>query len=198
MTDLIITLQQIRDAGPCGIHPGDHCGWALLLRNLNEPHGKPDLSRRVSIGDIAKSNGADDALWCTRLLPDEDRRAVVRMVLPAVKRASVHTDDAGVHDCIRAVERWVDGEDVDLRTVRAAADAAGAAWAAARTAGARAAAAAATWAASEALADAEAWAAEAAARAAEDAAAWARAAEQIAQIADIIAVSPLYAFEGGL
>ncbi|MFN8994436.1 MAG: hypothetical protein ACK5X3_12365, partial [Pseudomonadota bacterium] len=133
----LITLQQIRDRRPCAD------GWAKLLTTLGENHAAPDMTRHVSIGDIAHSNGAADALWCLRCI--DDRRAVVRASMPAVKRAAVRTTDHRVHDCIAAVEKWLAGDDsVDLWEAAEAAEAAWpaeAAWAA--NAAARSAAAAA-------------------------------------------------------
>ena len=198
----LITLQSIRDADPCAD------GWSALLKGLGET-GKPDLTRVVSLGDIASNNGANDALWATRCLPAtlEARRFRVSLILPAVRRASRHTDDARVHSTISVVSAWVEGDDsIDLVAAAEAAEAADAAWAAADAAdaaGAAWAAAGAAWAARAAAeaARAAAWAAGAA-RAAE--AAWAaaeaaRAAERAAQVQDIIALSPLYALatEGG-
>ena len=66
MTEHLITLQQIRDQHPC------EEGWKTLLTALGNPK---DLSLQVSIGDVAKSNGVQDALWCCRCIPD--RRFVV-------------------------------------------------------------------------------------------------------------------------
>jgi hypothetical protein len=149
-----LTLADIRAHSPCA-----H-GWRQLLATL----GTDDLSTRVSIGDIALSNGAPDALWCLHCLPNtvDVRRVAVAMILPAVRRAAAHTTDQRVHDCIATVERWQAG--VDSADLWAAAAAAWAAWAAAWAAGAAAAR--------------EAGAAEA---------------ERAQQVADIIAVSPLLA-----
>ena len=173
----LITLQQIRDARPCAE------GWAKLLTTLGENHAAPDLTRLVSIGDVAQSNGAADALWCCRLIGD--RRAVVRAIMPTVKRAAAHTTDERVHNCITVVERWLDGDDgVDLRAAVAVAVAA------ASIATATTTCAAATLAAARAAA----WAARAAADAA-TALALPLQAEHVQQVADIIAVFPLHALD---
>lgn len=183
MTEHLITLQQIRDQHPC------EEGWKTLLTTLGNPK---DLSLQVSIGDVAKSNGALDALWCCRCI--HDRRFVVSLIMPAVKRASVHTTDSRVHDCISALEEWFAGDDsVDLK---AAADgaytAAGAAYAVSAAAYATHAAVYAAHAAYDAyIADV---AADYAAHAA-DAADY-RAAECEQQVRDIIALAPLHAFAG--
>lgn len=105
----LITLQQIRD---CSI-PGE--GWAKLLDALGNPS---DLSMKVSFGDIAKSNGAQDAMWCLRALDWHDaanRRFASSLVMPSIRRASKRTTDKQTHDCIKAIETWLKGDDsVDL------------------------------------------------------------------------------------
>jgi len=115
----MITLQQIRDAGPC------ESGW----RKLNKTLGNPDLSVEISIGDVVLSNGLDDALWCLRFLPPRER---VAAIMPCVRRASAHTSDPRVHECIAAIDRWLAGDDnVDIQAATAAtATAAAVAWAA--------------------------------------------------------------------
>ncbi len=187
---MFITLQQIRDQSPCSD------GWKKVFTAYG-----PYLKTTVSIGDIAKSNDAQDALWSLRCA-EFDRRDILRAILPSVKRASIHTTDKRVHDCISAIEKWIAGDEtIDLRKAAdAAADAAAyAADAAADAAVYAAAADAAVYAADAAVyaADAAAYAADAAAvyaaaadaaRAAADAA---RAAELKLQIEDICAVWPV-------
>ena len=119
---MMITLQQIRDAGPC------ESGW----RKLNKALGNPDMAREISIGDVVLSNGLDDALWCLRFLPPRER---VAAIMPCVRRASAHTSDPRVHECIAAIDRWLAGDDnVDIQAATAAtaatATAAAVAWAA--------------------------------------------------------------------
>jgi hypothetical protein len=161
MTDLIFTLGTIRRHKPC------KAGWVGLLTGLGV--GKAyDPDMRVSLGDVAIANGADDALWCLRCLDWDDleiRRAVISgVVLPAVKRAAAYTPDQRVHDCIAVLERWCAGDDtVDLTAVWAAtrtAAAAESAWAAGATGAAWAAGAAAWDARAAGAAGAAAWDAE--------------------------------------
>lgn len=101
------------------------------------------LDTVVSLGDIARSNGAADAWWCVRCLDWSDiavRRAVIGALLPAVRRAAVHTQDQRVHGCIASLARWQAGDDtVDLAEVAWAAWAAWEAWAVDAAAGAGAA-----------------------------------------------------------
>jgi hypothetical protein len=145
-----ITLGMIRSHDPC------EPSWRTLIRAL----GTSDPDTTLTIGDVAASNGAAAAMWCLRCI--EDPRVRVRAVLPAVKRASRHTTDQRVHDCIAMIDRWLDGR-ASYDELRAAARAAARAVTyAAACAAACAATCAATYAAS--------YAARAAARAARDAA----------------------------
>lgn len=170
------TLQQIRDASPCA------SGWITLLHSLGYANGAFDPNRIVSLGDVAQSNSAADAIWCLRVLDWSDvtvRRAIIAdAVLPAVKRASKYTVDPRVFDAIEVIEKWCAGDDsVDLEAAaRVAYAAARAAYAAARDA---------TYAAT--------YAARAAARAA-DAACAAADAEREQQRTDIITAFPKVAF----
>jgi hypothetical protein len=116
----LITLGDIHRQKPEGAM------WVKLLVAL----GGPDMpfSTRVSLGDIAFSAGAEDALWCIRALTWRDlaiRRAVVgRCVLPAVRRAAVHAQGRLIYDCITFLDAWCYGKDVDLQAAKdAAADA---------------------------------------------------------------------------
>lgn len=138
----MMTLQQIRDQSPC-IE-----GWTKLLKSL----GNPPMDTVISLGDVAVSNGADDAWWCVRALDwdnEQVRQNVIKALLLAVQRAAVHTKDAGVHYCISTIQDWVNGKLADLEAgaaaAGAAARAAGAAAKAAAKAAAGAAARAAAW-----------------------------------------------------
>ena len=198
--NLTMTLAQIRKHRPC------EDDWERLLASLGG--ARTHLTTRVSLGDIARSNGAADAWWCARALDWSDatiRRQVVSVLLLTVRRAAAHTTDDRVRACIDAIQRWCDGDDsVDLKSAAASASAAWAAsawaadaadaaaraaWAAAEAAGASAEAAAAAAAAAEAAgasaasAEASAWTAGAAWEAA-----WAAELEQ--QRADLIAAFP--------
>ena len=130
----MLTLQQIRDQSPCS------GGWTKLLKSL----GNPPMDTVISLGDVAKSNGAEDAWWCVRALDwdnEQVRRDVIKALLPSVERAAKHTTDNRVQDCIGALKDWIDGKPADLEAAaeaaraaaRAAAEAAAeAAWAAER------------------------------------------------------------------
>lgn len=135
----MLTLQQIRDQSPCSE------GWAKLLKSL----GNPPMDTVISLGDVAKSNNAADAWWCVRALDwnkEQVRREATKALIPAVERASKHTTDKRVYDCIGALKDWLDGKPADLEAAaweaRAAAEAAWAAEAAEAAEAARAARAA--------------------------------------------------------
>ena len=116
-----MTLAAIRAQSPCAD------GWTKLLKSL----GTPPLDTIVSLGDIARSNGAADVWWCVRCLDWSDiavRRAVIGALLPTLRRAGERTTDPRVHECLGAVAAWQAGDDsVDLRAAWAAAQAAAAA-----------------------------------------------------------------------
>ena len=130
----MLTLQQIRDQSPCSE------GWTKLLKSL----GNPPLNTAISLGDVAKSNGAADAWWCVWALDldnEQVRREVIKALLPSVERAAEHTTDRRVQDCIGALKDWVDGKSADFEAAawvaaEAAAGAAEEAGAAAEAAGA--------------------------------------------------------------
>ena len=178
----MMTLQQIRDQSPCLE------GWTKLLKSL----GNPPMDTVISLGDVAKSNGAADAWWCVRALDWSDmtlRRQVIAALMPSVERAAKHTTDKRVHDCIGALKDWIDGKPADFDGAAMAAEAASAeaaaAWAAKAAEAAMAAATKAAEAASAEAASAEAaaaWAAKAAASA-EAAEAWAAKAAEAAMAA---------------
>lgn len=134
-----MTLAQIRDAGPCGQRPGRNgelTGWLKLLTGLGYSGKEYDPERVVSLGDIATTNDAADALWCVRCLDWNDiavRRTVIAgAIMPAVRRASAHTSDPRVAQAIAELDRWCAGDDsVDLAAAEAARAAAWAEWAAA-------------------------------------------------------------------
>lgn len=105
-------------------------GCARFENALRKAHPEvTDLDTiRWSIGDVARVN-LDDALWCLCMVADPRQR--VAAIMPAVRRASRHTSDSRVHDCITQISRWLTGEDVDLAAGWAAGWAVASAWAAA-------------------------------------------------------------------
>lgn len=105
-----LTLQQIRDARPC------RDGWAKLLASL----GGCDtpLDTVVSLGDVARSNGADDAWWCARALSWSGvavQRPVIAAFLPTLRRAADRAQDTVARGLIAILADWcADADGVDL------------------------------------------------------------------------------------
>ena len=138
------TLNKIRDRSPC------EDGWKKLLKYLGKTHADDEL---LALSVILDSNGLNDALWCLRSVPEENRRW--RKLAVAYARTVQHlmTDPRSV-DALDVADRHADGDatDAELRTAWDAA------WDAARAAARAAAGAAARDAARDAAWDA-AWAA---------------------------------------
>ena len=175
----MMTLQQIRNAGPCAN------GWRTLLESLG---GSPPMDTVVSLGDIARSNGAADAFWAIRCTDWPAIRNTMRdqVLNPLVARAYAY---ARAYARAYAYAAYA----ATAATAATADDADDAAADAAADADATAAATDATAAATDAAAAAAAAddAAYAAATAAADADATAAAtAEREKQRADIIAAFP--------
>ena len=146
---ILITLAQIRAHSPCAN------GWQTLLRS-NPGNGSFPLSH------IVESNGLDDALWCTRCLPEHDR--VWRLFAVWCARQVPQSDV-----CLQTLdvaERFANGRASAQELAAARAAAWAAVWDAARDAASTAARAAAWAAAWDAAWDAASIAARAAAWAA--------------------------------
>ena len=86
----MMTLQQIRDAKPC------LSGWRTLLESLG---GNPPMDTAVSLGDIARSNGASDTFWAIRCTDWPAIRDTMRdrVLNPLVVRAAAATARATDH-----------------------------------------------------------------------------------------------------
>ena len=181
------TLKDIRSFSPC------EDGWEKLLKHLGKTKADDEP---LAMTTILKSNGIDDAIWCTRTIWKDHRKEVSLFAAACAERVLYiferqYPDDKGPREAIQAVRDFAEGK-ISLYQLRdkcaaaradasaRAADAARAAVWAARAAAdaARAAAAAAVWAADAAADAARAAAADAARAAADDAA---RAAELEAQ-----------------
>lgn len=150
------TLKAIREHGPC------EPGWVKLLASLGKTKADDEP---LSLLEILKSNGLDDALWCLRAVDGHDKEIRLYAVWCARQVQHLMTDKRSL-DALDVAEAFANGKVTkkELAAARAAAgDAAGAA------------AGAAAWAAARAAARAAAWAAGAAAGAAAGDAAWAAA-----------------------
>ena len=143
------TLNKIRKAEPCA------SGWKKLLSHLGKVKADDDP---LPFSVIVESNGIDDALWCTRTVPEHDREWRLFAVWCARQVQHLMKDPRSL-TALDVAEKHAHGK-ADGKELEAAG---AAAWEAARAAAGEAAEAAAWAAAWEA-----AWAtAEAAARAAQ-------------------------------
>jgi len=98
MTKLTVSLEEILDwsiyGGGIGI-----ARWRFLLKYLGysgEEFCDYNRNHRVAIGDIAIILGPSDAWSCVKCLADtpEVRRALVRALLPTVRRAAAYAANA--------------------------------------------------------------------------------------------------------
>ena len=151
------TLNKIRGHAPCTD------GWEKLLKHLGKT--RPD-DEPLSLLTILDSNGIDDTIWCFRAVEGYDKEKRLFAVWCARQVQHLMADQRSI-DALDVAERYANGWATDDE-LRAAGDAAWAAWAAAWEAGAAAWAAAwdagdAAWDAAGATRDA-AWAAAGATR----------------------------------
>jgi len=175
------TLNKIREYGPC------ETGWEKLLKYLGKTKADDDP---LSFLTILESNGFDNALWCVRVAPEDDKEWRLFAVWCARRVQHLMIDERSVKalDVAEAYANGLASEKKLIAAKNAAWDAAwDVAWDAERAAARDAASAAswdaawdAAWAAESAAASAAAWAAaknatNAAARDAAWAAAWAAA-----------------------
>ncbi len=107
-----ISLQQIRAFNPCTE------GWRRLIKGLGK--SEADDSLEITIHDILRINGLDDALWCLRVWPEYASKWRMLAVRYARQVQYLMTDKCSV-DAIDVAERHANG-----------AAAGAAAWAAAR------------------------------------------------------------------
>lgn len=146
------TLNAIRKHRPC------ERGWVKLLAYLGKTKADDEP---LSLLEILKSNGLDDALWCLRAVDGHDREIRLYAVWCARQVQHLMTDPRSLA-ALDVAEAFANGKATkeELDAARAAAE--DAAWAAAG------AARAAAWAAARDAADAAGDAARAAARATQE------------------------------
>ena len=138
MSEIMITLQQIKDKEPC------LSGYRKVLKANG-----PDLDKPFPVSSILESNNLDDTLWVLRCLPEYDllwRKFNWWCASQVVDNAD--SEEAG--KCLEIVERYCEGNATDEELVAAT-------WSAAESA-AGSAAESAAWSAESA-----AWSAESAA-----------------------------------
>lgn len=77
---------------------------------------------KISLGDAALLIGADTACSCAQIFPESERRNLIRMVFPSVKRACVRIDDEAIRQCVALVDRYLEGEEISNEDFIAAND----------------------------------------------------------------------------
>jgi hypothetical protein len=151
MTQIQVTLKQIKDNDPCT------SGWVKVLKANGGL--KADYNKPFPLSTALDSNDLDDTLWCLKLLP-EHNKLWRKYAWWCASQVAHLTGDKRVHDCLAVVLRHSEGKATDeelavaRKGARDAARAADTATAAAAYAAAWAAGAAAwaTWAAARAAA----------------------------------------------
>lgn len=121
------TLNAIREHAPC-----EH-GWVKLLSSLGKT--KAD-AEPISLLEILKSNGLDDALWCLRAVDGYDKEIRLYAVWCARQVQHLMTDKRSL-DALDVAEAFANGKATKKELAAAwdaAGDAAGAAAGAARDA----------------------------------------------------------------
>ena len=123
------TLNKIKNAGACTDR------YKVLLASLNKTEADNDP---LTIRDILKSNGLDDALWALRTVEGKDRELrlfacdCAEMVLPIFEKK--YPDDKRPRYAIEVARRYAEGQATDEERAAAGDAAMAAAWAAARAA----------------------------------------------------------------
>lgn len=84
------------------------------LRRAIDYDAELDEDYSVSLGDLAETCGAVDALLC--LPRDCEKRLGLQLILPALRRIIRSTAERRVHIAFQSLEKWVSGDDrVNLR-----------------------------------------------------------------------------------
>jgi hypothetical protein len=99
MTELITTLNKIREHAPCA------SGWKTLLKSLNKETAD---NEPLSFRTIFESNGLDDALWCTRAAPEYAKEWRLYAVWCARRVQHLITDERSTN-AIDVAERYANG-----------------------------------------------------------------------------------------
>jgi hypothetical protein len=110
------TLKAIREHSPC------KGSWNTLLASLNKTKADDDI---LTFEHIHATLGAEDLLWCMRVLTKKQRVCLGAKIAETVIK---HASDTRVHDCIKVCFKYACGvaSDEELRDVAHAAYAAAA------------------------------------------------------------------------
>ena len=124
------TLQQIRAAGPCGLHldeDGQRTGYLKLKHYLGKGYGD---DAPISLATVLDSNGLDDALWCLRSVKGHEREMRLFAGWCARRVGHLMTDERSLN-ALNVAERHANGEATDGELAAASAAAWDVAWVAA-------------------------------------------------------------------
>jgi hypothetical protein len=94
------TLNKILSKGPC------EGGWYNLLQSLNKTQGDDEP---LSLVQIFKSNGLDDAIWALRTIEGRDKEIRLFAVSCARQVQHLMTDPRSLH-AIEVAERFANGQ----------------------------------------------------------------------------------------
>ena len=95
MQPITTTLKAIRQHRPCGLEHGSTNGYQKLVKFLGKDYGD---ETPIRFSQITESNGADDAYWCSRALPEEYDNEV-RLLLVDVAERVLPIYEARYPDC---------------------------------------------------------------------------------------------------
>jgi len=111
---IMITLQQIKDNDPCTD------GWRKVLKANGGRSA--DFSKPFPVSSILDSNNLEDTFWVIRFLPEHDL-LWRRYALWCALQVKDNTKDLRVHECLKTVERFCNGEatEEELSAARSAA-----------------------------------------------------------------------------
>ena len=121
------TLQQIRAAGPCGLHldeDGQRTGYLKLKHYLGKGYGD---DAPISLATVLDSNGLDDALWCLRSVKGHEREMRLFAGWCARRVGHLMTDERSLN-ALNVAERHANGEATDGELAAASAAAWDVAW----------------------------------------------------------------------
>jgi hypothetical protein len=104
MTQIQVTLKQIKDNDPCTD------GWVKVLKANGGL--KADYDKPFPLSSILNSNDLDDTLWCLKLLP-EHNNLWRKYAWWCASQVAHLTDDKRVHDCLAVVLRYSEGKATD-------------------------------------------------------------------------------------
>jgi hypothetical protein len=115
------TLSEIKKHDPCTD------GWKKLTKSLGGVRGY-GLNTPITVEQIIKSNGIDDALWALRTLGEEHRSWLRHYAVDCAESVEHFMKDERSKQVLIVARNYANGEATDVELHAAAAAAAAAAW----------------------------------------------------------------------